>query len=1022
LLAFNDGHLFPIGLFAFLSTTIVKDAIVALPGIELTTAPIELLYNGKTYLDNFDPIISVSTNIYIFIVPDATTLQNVISQCQISGGFFVGPKAFFYFNVASTVNNIPQGGLILTQTAGTYANASDFSVSQLGGAVALKGSANAFDSVVAVGRAIKRLRDASTAVIPANVLTELENTDEHGYSGPLAFNAARYRSIQTYNVSNVALTTPVRTVRSVFTWNGALTSTFPTINFPGPTTIPTPGNVTLWPVGFISSMFDSYASMIGNNTIVPLNVTAHRSFVRYAVKRVNDLIMPIDSKISTPPLNDNGTINGAVRIASTVASDTYVAMVATWDSSNSKIIQGILSAYDVPQLSYSASDPSLSNKQIYPTLLRVNPSDAKQAMAMISMIQSFKWTQVGVLSSTSSYSQVLDSVFTTEIKNWPDISQGTSATFTEDGSNIVTQLQTLKDNRINILVVLADSSYYVRIMAAMKSIDYKPRAVIVPDRFFTPLLWQHTLPSDESITMTDFKGWIGVVPAGGFELAQFANLTTDVMAQSSQTYPSMKEGFAQSPDYCAFIADAFMVIGDTINRIVRDGKDPRLGLIFMEYLRTADLSLTTGRVNFDDNLDRAENRYVAKYLASNGNAVVFGTWNDIGATTNFASRASVVWPDGTTDVPIAVDPRTTRWLSWKSAAGIVLAAVAGCGLLLIGVMILLMVMWRESPILISATYPFLVLILLGAGLGFGSMFTWIGEPTDWICALRIWLPPMALVIMLTPLLAKTWRLHRIFTLSTLKRTPIPLWKLIVMVSCLSLIQVAICIAWISAGTIKPVIIDDKQNVTRAYKICAQNNVNRICAYVTYGYLGLLMLIGAYYAFRVRNLPKDFNESRWIGFSIYNTLLFSIIIVILGYSLTDFKVTVLILICVCTLAITFGVVGLMMAPKLWDLVLHPDRRTSGSGSTLNNSGGSMHTPRGSKKHQGNSSFRSESGGSTSRRHDYSRKASATNNSAEMKNVSKDRSGRAYSDAHAMPTEPRNAKSKKPVVDEDTTSDE
>lgn len=989
---------------ASLSAPTVRNAIAALPGISITTI-VECAYSTEDYLTAAQPLVNASTNIYIIIIPNGIYLRRFIASAALSGGFFTGPKAYFYMSpdVATATAYVPQGGVFFARTDGTAQNVTAWKVraSQW----TQPGAATTYDSVTALAHAITRLKNAGTAVTRANVLAEFSNTNERGYSGPLSYDAEdRYRSVQTYNLTNVvsvSATTQARVVRNAFTWDGALSVAAPMV-WPGSATVPTTGNVTVYPVGFISAQYDNYSVMVNNDNVVPLTVSQHRLVTRLASATVNNLILtPLGCQISVPPLNDNGTISGAVRISTTISQTTYVAMLATWDSPNTRIIQGVLSAYNVPQISYSASDPTLSSKDTYPTLVRVNPSDAKQIKSILEMIKHFGWAQVSTISTSSAYGQGLDQSFSDQLAAYPEIDLGRSLVVPEDGAGLTEGLKLFQNANINIVILLVEPKLYAVIHKTFTDLEYAPRAVVVPDRFFTPYLWQHKLVNT-TLTISDFAGWVGVIPAAGNYAGSRFDYLQEVIANATASpalgYTGLAAAFAQSPDYVAYIFDSFYVVADAIARCLAAGEDPKSGTSMLKFLKQIDVNAATGPLNFDANSDRRFNPFVARYVTNNGTFETFAAWDE---ETGFVQSTRVVWPDGTTNVPIAIEPRTVKWLFWHGAAGIVLAAFAGAGLLLCVAMTILVVVWRESPVIVSSTYPFLLLIMFGGALGFGSMFTWIGEPASWICALRIWLPPIAFTLMVAPLLAKTWRLHRIFTLASLKTTPIPLWKLILMVVCITLIQVGICVAWISAGTIQPTTINDKHDPKSAYKICAGNQANRIASYVTYGYLGLLLLVGAYYAFRVRSLPKDFNESRWIGFSIYNTLLFSVIIVILGYALADFRVTVLILICVCTLAIVFGVIGLMMAPKLWTLIMNPHRRTSSGSGTLTYSGPNS-SPHGSKYQ---TSFRSEHGSATQyadetangtsgstngRRHDFTRKRGEPSaHSKESSKGSKDR---------------------------------
>lgn len=299
-----------------------------------------------------------------------------------------------------------------------------------------------------------------------------------------------------------------------------------------------------------------------------------------------------------------------------------------------------------------------------------------------------------------------------------------------------------------------------------------------------------------------------------------------------------------------------------------------------------------------------------------------------------------------------------------------MAVLAAFGLLCV-VLTLIVVIWqRESPIIVSSTWEFLIIMLIGSAIGYGSIFAWIGEPVPYLCALRIWLPPMAFVLIMAPLLAKTWRLHRIFTLANLKISPIPLWKLMIFAGVLVLIQVVICAFWIGLGSITTVSKIDPSNPTVENIVCEQTRSNQIATWITFGWTGLCLLIGGYYAFRVRNLPKEFNESRWIGFSIYNAALAAIIVIILGYSLPTFPSTVNILICIATFIVATGCIAFMMLPKVWNLIMHPEKR-SGSHSRQTSSKSDKNGLSTVSATEGSMTFYQDA-----RRHDFSRKAKPT----------------------------------------------
>lgn len=374
--------------------------------------------------------------------------------------------------------------------------------------------------------------------------------------------------------------------------------------------------------------------------------------------------------------------------------------------------------------------------------------------------------------------------------------------------------------------------------------------------------------------------------------------------------------------------DAALVIANAITRLVQDGGNPRNGAALLSYMLSSNMTGLTGPLIFEETGDRKP--FLIVRNVQNGIMQPVGSWSEDQSLV-FNSRA-IYWPDGTTNVPLDRRARTVTWLKWDSGAGITLAVIATIGLIF-GLLVLIAIYWQhESPVITSSTWQFLIVMIIGAMIGFGSVFVQIGYPTTFVCVLRIWMTPLALILIIAPLLTKTWRLHRIFSLRDLKTTPIPLSRLVLLTLICVLIQIIILIFWTSLGTVKvelsPALDDEKL----AYAICATNLVNRISTYVTYTYLGILIIICCYLAFKVRKLPKDFNESRWIAVAIYNTLLMVVLLFILGYALRKYKITILILFCSGTIVIGLGALCAMMIPKLWELLRHPERRSSSGSGT------------------------------------------------------------------------------------------
>ncbi|XP_029432086.1 vomeronasal type-2 receptor 26-like [Rhinatrema bivittatum] len=70
-------------------------------------------------------------------------------------------------------------------------------------------------------------------------------------------------------------------------------------------------------------------------------------------------------------------------------------------SSMTEVMARITGVYRIPQISFSAPHPMLSDKLQFPSFLRTIPADTLQPQAIAQLLLHFNWTWVGILSSNS---------------------------------------------------------------------------------------------------------------------------------------------------------------------------------------------------------------------------------------------------------------------------------------------------------------------------------------------------------------------------------------------------------------------------------------------------------------------------------------------------------------------------------------------------------------------------------------------------------------------------------------------
>ncbi|EDV18776.1 uncharacterized protein TRIADDRAFT_16716, partial [Trichoplax adhaerens] len=179
------------------------------------------------------------------------------------------------------------------------------------------------------------------------------------------------------------------------------------------------------------------------------------------------------------------------------------------------------------------------------------------------------------------------------------------------------------------------------------------------------------------------------------------------------------------------------------------------------------------------------------------------------------------------------------------------------------------------------------------------------------CTVKIWLLCIGFTFAFGALFAKTWRIHKIFTCKT-RQSVIKDWHLLTTVFQLLIIDVIILLCWtiIDPMQLKHLTIttqinqDESNTISRQLQYYCSCNQIVVWMAIVFGYKFLLLLIGSFLAYETRNVTiPALNDSKFIGFSIYNVTLLaavgSIISFVVRASPTTLYVLHAILIFICS---------------------------------------------------------------------------------------------------------------------------
>ena len=207
-----------------------------------------------------------------------------------------------------------------------------------------------------------------------------------------------------------------------------------------------------------------------------------------------------------------------------------------------------------------------------------------------------------------------------------------------------------------------------------------------------------------------------------------------------------------------------------------------------------------------------------------------------------------------------------KWSNSLSIAFLVFSSIAL--VLTLGVFVVFIV-WKNNKLLKASGRELCFVMLAGIALCFIVPILLIAKPSKSVCYARNLVTGLALAMFYAPLFMKINRIYRIFTSAktTIARPALvaPRMQLLITFG-LVIIQLLFMALWLTVKPILPEEIYDSGREELVLK-CA---VDEVGFAVNLSYVMILMLLCTVYAFKTRHFPKNFNESKYIGLTMYIT--------------------------------------------------------------------------------------------------------------------------------------------------------
>ncbi|XP_029571792.1 extracellular calcium-sensing receptor-like [Salmo trutta] len=270
-------------------------------------------------------------------------------------------------------------------------------------------------------------------------------------------------------------------------------------------------------------------------------------------------------------------------------------------------------------------------------------------------------------------------------------------------------------------------------------------------------------------------------------------------------------------------------------------------------------------------------------------------------------------------------PKGVEFLSYQESLGISLMTASLLGALICAVVLGIFTRYRNTPVVKANNSELSFLLLLSLKLCFLCSLLFIGRPRLWTCQLRHAAFGISFVLCVSCILVKTMVVLAVFRTSkpggnaSLKWFGAGQQRGTVLV--LTSFQAAICTAWLVSASPTPHKNTRYHNDKIVYE-CVVGSVAGFGALL--GYIGFLAFLSFLLAFLARNLPDNFNEAKFITFSMLIFCAVWISFVPAYVSSPGMYADAVEIFAI--LASSFGLLVALFGPKCYIILLRPERNT------------------------------------------------------------------------------------------------
>uniref|UniRef100_A0A8C6NHH4 G-protein coupled receptors family 3 profile domain-containing protein n=1 Tax=Nothobranchius furzeri TaxID=105023 RepID=A0A8C6NHH4_NOTFU len=729
---------------------------------------------------------------------------------------------------------------------------------------------------------------------------------------------------------------------------------------------------------FAQTMFFAIEEINNSTELLPgVSLGYHVYDTCGSVVRSLKVALALNNGNDNVPLLSDGSCSRPVQLQ---------AIVGETSSSPSTAIATVIGPFHIPLISHFATCACLSDKSKYQSFLRTIPSDYYQSRALAHLVKHFGWTWVGAVRTNDDYGNNGMATFSEAAQQLGICLEYSVAFFRTDPTEKIQKIiDVVKASTSKVIVAFVshlDMDVLIHEMSLYNLTGYQwvgseswifdsqiaakdknrmldgalglsiPKAQVSGLREF--MMDVKLFNSSNDGLFTDF--WEALFGCK-FKQSQSEKIQRECTGHEDLT--GVENGFTDMSLMPIFnnVYKGVYAVAHALHDILTCNKTCNTS-----HIKTIRFKTKEGEVvHFNENGDPA-----AKYEIINWQPRQTGTLNVLLLLKQVpVSVCSEKCPPGTqkvlqkgrpvcchdclkcaegemsniTDSITCVRCPTESWsndrrdacvtkeivfLSYEDIMGMLLTAAALFGTSLTAAVAFIFFRHRKTPLVRANNSELSFLLLFSLSMCFLCSLTFIGQPSEWSCVLRHTAFGITFVLCLSCVLGKTMVVLMAFRATLPGRNVMKLFgptQQRLSVLGFTLIQVIICVLWLAISPPFP-----SQNFKEFKdKIILECSLGSAVGFWSVlGYIGLLAILCFIFAFLARKLPDNFNEAKFITFSM---LIFCAVWItfIPAYVSSPGKFSVAVEI-FAILASSFGLLICIFIPKCYIVLQKPERNT------------------------------------------------------------------------------------------------